>query len=129
MDVLCRQCNWKTSGPAAPQRARCPSCASPRLLSHDELFQLAVAHVDCDAFYAAVEKRDNPDLADKALIIAHDSARSVVSTCCYIARMSGVRSAMPLFQAKKRCPDAVIIRPNMKKYAAAARKSTICFEN
>jgi DNA polymerase-4 len=89
---------------------------------------LTLAHVDCDAFYASVEKRDNPALNAKPLIIAHDSARSVVSTCCYIARMSGVRSAMPLFKAKRLCPDAEIIAPNIRKYAEVSKEIHVLFK-
>lgn len=100
---------------------RCASCGSPRLLIHDELFQLFIAHIDCDAFYASVEKRDNPSLNDKPVIIG-GGKRGVVSTCCYIARINGVRSAMPMFQALKACPNAVVIRPNMQKYAQVGRQ-------
>ena len=78
--------------------------------------------MDCDAFYASVEKRDNPDLADKAVIVAHDGARSVVSTCCYNARMYGVRSAMPLFKAKKLCPDGIIVKPRMEVYVSVSQE-------
>lgn len=116
---LCRDCLAYDTTPVLPQR--CPACGSPRLRSHDELFALSVAHVDCDAFYASVEKRDDPSLRDKPLIIG-GGVRGVVSTCCYIARQSGVRSAMPMFQAKKLCPDAVIIRPDMAKYVDVSRR-------
>ena len=100
--------------------ARCPNCGSPRILAHEELIELTIAHIDCDAFYASVEKRDNPELADKPLIIG-GGVRGVVSTCCYIARQSGVRSAMPSGQAKRLCPDAIFLKPNMKKYAHASK--------
>ena len=112
--VLCRDCLAQDTLPV-PTR-RCPSCGSPRLLQHAELTELGVAHLDCDAFYAAVEKRDNPELTDKPVIIG-GGRRGVVSTCCYVARINGVHSAMPMFQAKKACPDAVIIKPDMEKYA------------
>lgn len=88
---------------------------------HAELSALSIAHVDCDAFYAAVEKRDNPDLADKPVIIG-GGRRGVVSTACYVARINGVKSAMPMFKALKACPDAVVIKPNMEKYAAVGRQ-------
>jgi len=91
------------------------------LLAHAELQSLSIAHVDCDAFYASVEKRDDPSLLDKPLIIG-GGTRGVVSTCCYIARQAGVRSAMPMFTAKKLCPDAVIIPPNMAKYVGVSRE-------
>ncbi|MCQ8782652.1 DNA polymerase IV [Mangrovibrevibacter kandeliae] len=100
---------------------RCASCGSPRLATHDELYALSIAHLDCDAFYAAVEKRDRPALADKPLIIG-GGHRGVVSTACYIARTYGVRSAMPMFKALKLCPDAVVLKPDMAKYAAVGRQ-------
>lgn len=98
---------------------RCPICRSPRLLQHPELDELAIGHVDCDAFYAAVEKRDRPELRDRPLIIG-GGHRGVVSTACYIARLSGVRSAMPMFTARKLCRDAVILPPDMAKYRRVA---------
>jgi DNA polymerase-4 len=116
---LCRDCI--ASGTAAPPPARCPGCGSPRLVSHPELFALQIAHIDCDAFYASVEKRDDPSLVDKPLIIG-GGQRGVVSTCCYIARQSGVRSAMPMFQARRLCPDAVILKPDMAKYVGVSRQ-------
>lgn len=116
---LCRDCLEHGAGTTAPMR--CPGCGSPRLRSHAELFSLSTAHVDCDAFYASVEKRDDPSLRDKPLIIG-GGVRGVVSTCCYIARQSGVRSAMPMFKARQLCPDAVIIKPNMAKYVAVSRQ-------
>jgi DNA polymerase-4 len=98
----------------------CPVCRSPRILRHPELFALNIAHIDCDAFFASVEKQRQPDLADRPVIIG-GGKRGVVSTACYIARLSGVRSAMPMFKALKLCPDAVVIKPDMAAYAAAAR--------
>lgn len=115
---LCRDCLMLAEG-ALPQR--CPACGSPRVRGHEELFALSIAHVDCDAFYASVEKRDDPSLRDKPLIIG-GGTRGVVSTCCYIARQSGVRSAMPMFKARELCPDAVIIKPNMAKYVEVSRQ-------
>ncbi len=100
---------------------RCRLCGSPRLVYHPELYQLSLAHIDCDAFYAAVEKRDNPELADKPVIIG-GGKRGVVSTACYIARIHGVRSAMPMFKALEACPDAIVIRPDMEKYAKVGRQ-------
>ena len=116
--ALCRDCDWMTEAGAAPRR--CPSCRSPRLVSHPELFSLSIGHVDCDAFYASVEKRDNPELRDKPVIVGGDQ-RGVVTTACYLARISGVRSAMPMFKARQLCPNAVIIKPNMAKYVEASR--------
>jgi len=119
LDWLCRDC--LEYGTADRDLDRCPRCGSPRLRSHPELFALTTVHVDCDAFYASVEKRDNPSLRDKPLIIG-GGVRGVVSTCCYIARQSGVRSAMPMFKARELCPDAVIIKPDMAKYVAVSRQ-------
>jgi DNA polymerase-4 len=114
---FCRDCFTPVSG----VERRCPNCGSPRLLRHPELHQLCIAHIDCDAFYAAVEKRDRPELADKPLIIG-GGTRGVVSTACYIARIHGVKSAMPMFKALKLCPDAVVIKPDMAKYSAAGKR-------
>jgi DNA polymerase-4 len=119
MKVLCRNCGW-IEARTAPL-SRCPACGSPRLIAHEELTDLSIAHVDCDAFYASIEKRDDPSLNDKPLIIG-GGKRGVVSTCCYIARQSGVRSAMPMFTALKLCPDAVVLRPNMAKYVGVSRE-------
>ena len=116
---LCRDCGIRIKSPRADKKpTRCPSCKSPRLLFHPELFDLGIAHIDCDAFFAAIEKRDNPELEDKPVIIG-GGQRGVVSTACYIARIRGVNSAMPMFKALKLCPDAVVIKPQMEKYAEA----------
>lgn len=113
---LCREClACFAAPPTAPEEERCPECASPRVVSHAELHDLTIAHMDCDAFYAAVEKRDNPNLADHPVIVG-GGRRGVVAAACYVARLYGVRSAMPMFKALKACPDAVVIRPNMAKY-------------
>ena len=114
---LCRDCFAHFEGPAK----RCPKCASPRVVSHAELHVLSIGHIDCDAFYAAVEKRDNPELANKPVIIG-GGKRGVVSTACYVARIKGVRSAMPMFKALAACPDAVVISPNMEKYVKVGRQ-------
>src|SRR6056297_1819626 len=116
MPALCRDCLTRfDTGP------RCPACRSPRVASHPELFDLSIAHMDCDAFYASVEKRDNPSLADKPVIIG-GGRRGVVSTACYIARIRGVRSAMPMFKALALCPDAVVVKPRMEVYAQVSRQ-------
>jgi DNA polymerase-4 len=117
MPTLCRSCDAISDGPGR----LCARCGSRLSVSHPELLTLAIAHVDCDAFYASVEKRDRPDLAAKPLIVG-GGQRGVVTTACYIARLSGVRSAMPMFKAIKLCPQAVIIRPDMAKYAAESRR-------
>ena len=114
---FCRDC---LAGQPAALR-RCRACGSPRLLYHGELYGLTLAHIDCDAFYAAIEKRDNPELADRPVIVG-GGKRGVVSTACYIARIRGVRSAMPMFKALEACPDAVVIRPDMEKYARVGRE-------
>ncbi|MBT5073510.1 MAG: DNA polymerase IV [Kordiimonadaceae bacterium] len=103
------------------QNGKCPNCNSPRIMSHPEIHKLSIAHIDCDAFYASVEKRDNPDLNSKPLIIG-GGRRGVVSTCCYIARTYGVKSAMPMFKANKLCPSAVVLPPDMNKYSAVSKE-------
>ncbi|MBT5177796.1 MAG: DNA polymerase IV, partial [Rhodospirillaceae bacterium] len=112
--AICRDCGASQSGPRL-QPDRCEVCASPRLLAHAELHDLAIAHIDCDAFYASVEKRERPELANKPVIVGGQK-RGVVAACCYIARLKGVHSAMPMFQARKACPDAVVIPPDMELY-------------
>ena len=116
MGAFCRDCLTD-----AGDASRCPACYSPRVIRHPELDTLSIAHVDCDAFYATIEKRDDPSLADKPLIVG-GGKRGVVSTACYIARISGVRSAMPMFEARRLCPEATIVRPNMEKYASVSRQ-------
>ena len=114
---FCRDCLTEQKDEAR----RCRACGSPRVLRHAELFALSLAHIDCDAFYASVEKRDNPELADKPVIIG-GGKRGVVSTACYVARIHGVRSAMPMFKALEACPQAVVIRPDMEKYVRVGRE-------
>ncbi len=120
---FCRDC--LTDAGAGP---RCTACGSPRLFRHKEVDLLSVAHVDCDAFFAAVEKRDDPNLRDKPVIVG-GGRRGVVSTCCYIARISGVRSAMPMFKALKLCPDAVVVKPDHTKYSAVGREVRTLMRN
>ena len=124
MTDLCRNCgtimsvaNTTSSGPAR----RCAACGSPRLVAHGELDRLSIAHIDCDAFYASVEKRDRPEIANQPVIVG-GGRRGVVLTACYLARQSGVRSAMPMFQALKLCRDATVVKPDMKKYVAEGRR-------
>lgn len=95
----------------------CPACGSHKLLRHREIDTLSIAHIDCDAFFAAIEKRDNPALEELPVIVG-GGQRGVVSTCCYVARLYGVHSAMPMFKALQACPDAVVIKPEHGKYAA-----------
>lgn len=115
MPTLCLDCS---SPPGAA--LRCPACGSPRRVAHPELTALSIAHLDCDAFYASVEKRDNPALRDRPVIVG-GGQRGVVSTACYLARIRGVRSAMPMFKARALCPDAVIVKPRMAVYVEVSR--------
>ncbi|HEX8417125.1 MAG TPA: DNA polymerase IV [Methylobacterium sp.] len=117
MIPFCRDCCSAQTGGGL----RCRACGSPRLLAHPERDTLTIAHVDCDAFYAAIEKRDDPSLGDRPLIIG-GGRRGVVATACYLARISGVHSAMPMFKALAACPDAIVLRPNMEKYARVGRE-------
>ncbi len=116
MPALCRDC-----GAEPGERRICASCGGGRILRHPGLFSLHIAHIDCDAFYASVEKRDRPELAARPVIVG-GGVRGVVTAACYVARIQGVRSAMPMFKALKACPDAVVIRPDMAKYAAVGRQ-------
>jgi DNA polymerase IV len=116
--TLCRDCSAISA--SAPPVRRCARCGSPRLVEHEALGTLSIAHVDCDAFYATVEKRERPELADRPVIVG-GGARGVVLACCYVSRLYGVRSAMPMFKALAACPDAVVIRPDMAKYREVGR--------
>jgi DNA polymerase-4 len=113
--AFCRDCDTETQGKL------CPACGSVRIVSHQQLFDLTIAHIDCDAFYASIEKRDHPEWRDLPLIVG-GGVRGVVSTCCYIARIYGVRSAMPMFKARQLCPQAIIVPPDMRKYVAVSRQ-------
>jgi DNA polymerase IV len=114
---FCRDCLSDAPGTAI----RCTTCRSPRLARHPELHSLTIAHIDCDAFYATIEKRDNPDIVDKPVVVG-GGTRGVVAAACYVARTYGIRSAMPMFEAKRRCPDAIVIKPNMAKYVQVGRE-------
>src|SRR5215510_1439169 len=114
---FCRDCLADTDDRAT----RCPACRSPRLVRHPEAASLSIAHIDCDAFYATIEKRDDPTLADKPVIVG-GGKRGVVAAACYVARTYGIRSAMPMFEARRLCPDAVVIKPNMAKYVQVGRE-------
>jgi DNA polymerase-4 len=118
LSALCRECGALAAAPL--ESGRCAICGSPRLVEHDELDTLSIAHIDCDAFYATVEKRDRPELADQPVIVG-GGQRGVVLACCYVARLYGVRSAMPMFKALAACPHAVVIRPDMAKYREVGR--------
>jgi DNA polymerase IV len=124
MPGFCRDC--RRDLPEAV--TRCPACGSPRLIQHAELATLAIAHVDCDAFYATIEKRDDPTLADKPVIVG-GRQRGVVLTACYVARTFGVKSAMPMFEARRLCPHATVVRPDMEKYARVGREVRALMRN
>lgn len=117
MPTLCRDCFLFEEIVVA----KCPNCGSRRLVSHKDLESLNIAHIDCDAFYAAIHKREDNALLDKPVIVGGGN-RGVVATACYIARGYGIKSAMPMFRALKLCPDAIVIKPNMDLYSTAARK-------
>ena len=114
---FCRDC----LGDLDRAASRCHRCGSPRIVRHPTLRSLAIAHIDCDAFYATVEKRDRPELADQPVIVG-GGKRGVVSAACYIARTYGVRSAMPMFKALALCPQAQVIFPDMAKYVRVGRE-------
>jgi DNA polymerase IV len=121
---LCRDCG--RTGLAGDGEI-CAACGSRRVLEHPELSALATAHVDCDAFYASVEKRDRPELAEQPVLIG-GRQRGVVATCCYVARRYGVRSAMPMGRALALCPDAVVIRPDMEKYKQVSQQIRVLMQ-
>src|SRR5207248_1118635 len=114
---FCRDCLRDLEFPST----RCGECGSPRLVRHCQLPSLTLAQLDCAAFYATVEKRDNPELADKPVIIG-GGKRGVVSAACYISRTFGVRSAMPMFKALALCPSATVVAPDMAKYVRVGRE-------
>ncbi|MGA3140135.1 MAG: DNA polymerase IV [Xanthobacteraceae bacterium] len=117
MSAFCRDCLSDVVSPAK----RCAACGSPRVLRHDELGELAIAHIDCDAFYATIEKRDDPSLAAEPVIVG-GGRRGVVAAACYVARTYGVKSAMPMFEALDLCPHARVVRPNIEKYSRVGRE-------
>ncbi len=117
MASLCRDCDFQTD----TAHDSCPKCSSGRVVHHPDMDQLSIAHIDCDAFFAAIEKRDNPELKDKPVIVG-GKTRGVVATCCYIARIHGVHSAMPMFKALKACPEAVVVPPRRDAYSMASKQ-------
>jgi DNA polymerase-4 len=123
--ALCRDCCTMTD--ALPPQETCPRCGSERLVRHAELDGLSLAHVDCDAFYASVERRDRPELRDQPLIVGRGDGRGVVTTACYLARRFGVHSAMPMFKALSLCPAAAVVPPDMAKYKEASAEIRAIF--
>jgi DNA polymerase IV len=121
--ALCRDCCEIAFAPLAA----CPRCDGQRLVAHTEIASLGIAHIDCDAFYASVEKRDRPELAREPVIVGHPGGRGVVVTACYVARKFGARSAMPMFQALELCPQATVISPDMAKYKRVSEEIRTIF--
>lgn len=121
MGWLCRDCLTVGAEDFGVATISCAECGTPRIVSHGELHDLTIAHMDCDAFYATVEKRDDPSLRDKPVLVGGGSSRGVIMAACYVARRYGCRSAMPMFKARKLCPDAIVVRPNMAKYSEVGR--------
>src|SRR5262245_12693525 len=121
--ALCRECCEIVDAASAG----CGRCGGARLVAHAEIESLGIAHIDCDAFYASVEKRDRPELAHEPLIVGHAGGRGVVVTACYVARQFGARSAMPMFQALELCPQAIVINPDMTKYKRVSEAIRIIF--
>jgi DNA polymerase IV len=80
-----------------------------------------ILHVDLDAFYAAVEQRDRPELRGKPVLVGGSPRRGVVASCSYEARRFGIKSAMPMAEAMRRCPHAIVVRHRMDRYAEASR--------
>jgi DNA polymerase IV len=113
---MCRDC-YAVADTMPPS---CPGCGGHRLVQHRSLLRLTIAHIDCDAFYASIEKRDRPELRARPVIVG-GGTRGVVTAACYVARIYGVKSAMPMFKALQACPDAVVIKPDFAKYTAASR--------
>ena len=81
-----------------------------------------ILHVDLDAFYAAVEQRDDPALRAKPVLVGGSARRGVVAACSYEARTFGIRSAMPMAEALRRCPKAIVVRHHMERYAEASQR-------
>ena len=87
-----------------------------------------VLHADMDAFYASIEQRDHPELRGKPVIVGASSARGVVAAASYEARKYGVYSAMPGFEARRKCPDGIFLPSNIEHYAAVSAEVHGVFE-
>jgi DNA polymerase-4 len=129
MAAVCRDCGFAIEQDGAMEQDgnACTRCGSDRLARHDELLDLSIAHIDCDSFYASVEKRDRPELRDQPVLVGHPGGRGVVTTACYVARKFGPRSAMPMFKALELCPHAVVIPPDMAKYKRVSEQIRALF--
>jgi len=88
-----------------------------------------ILHVDMDAFYAAIEQRDDPSLRGRPLIVGGTSGRGVVSTASYEARVFGIRSAMPMVTARRLCPAAIVVPPRMSVYVSVSHQVMKIFES
>ena len=97
-------------------------------MNHRERATASMLHVDMDSFFVSVELLDSPELRGLPSAVAHDTARSVVSSASYEARRFGVRSAMPVARAKQLCPQLVLIDPHFEKYRAASRQVMEIFQ-
>ena len=119
--ILCRDCFSFSNELNSNTEKNCPFCGSIKTVSHSELNYLSIAHIDCDSFYASIEKRDRPELMNKPLVVG-GKERGVVAAACYVSRKYGIRSAMPTFKAKKLCPELIIISPRMSYYQKVSKQ-------
>lgn len=124
MGTLCRDCLVERDGAAD---GPCPGCGG-RLVRHPELRSLAIAHLDCDSFYASVEKARDPALRDRPVLVGRRH-RGVVMAACYTARRHGARSAMPMRRALGLCPDAAVVAPDMEAYIRVGREVRALMES
>ena len=88
-----------------------------------------ILHIDMDAYFASIEQRDQPAYRNKPVIIGGSSGRGVVATASYEARKYGIRSAMPISEARRRCPEGIFLTPNMNKYASVSDEIRHIFES
>ena len=123
---ICRECLKKWDSKKI--LSKCNFCQSNNVYFHREFNELSIAHLDCDSFYAAVEKRDNKTLKYKPVAVG-GTERGVVAAACYVARKYGIKSAMPTFKAKQLCPDLVIIKPRMEHYIKISRQIRLIMDD